>query len=127
MSDWQNDLLGCPSDNLSNSLTTMYTSSEFLHRKFFTNKFLNKLFKKFHCDLSKINLHNQTVIDQQVKSPSPTVQLDFSWTLKMSDRWKDLLTRSSECLSSSLSGKWNHLEAPSKLIYSKLMNFQINC
>ena len=40
--------------------------------------------KNVHCPLSCINLHSLTGSRSETSSVSPTVQLDFSWTLEMS-------------------------------------------
>ena len=74
-----------------------------LSQKFFC-KWINfkvRHSKKFHCPLSKIRLHYQTDWSE-AKSYSPTVQLDFSWTLEMSDRQNDGFDGLSDSLRSSL-------------------------
>ena len=59
--------------------------------------------KIFCCRLSKITLHYVTAPLSEATSLSPTVQLDFSWTLEISDRQSYRFGRPSECLSRSLS------------------------
>ena len=47
-------------------------------------------------------LHLQTVLESEARIFLPTVQLDFSWTLEMSDRQNDRLARPSGSLKSSV-------------------------
>ena len=63
-----------------------------------------------HCLLSKISLHSLTASWANASSLLPTVQLDFSWTLKMSDQQNDCLARTSDNLSSSQSSTWHDPE-----------------
>ena len=78
--------------------------------KFVSNwiNFKIRHWKNFHCRLSKISLHYLTASPSEDNSLSPTVQLDFSWTLEISDRQHDRFARPSECLSSFLSATWKH-------------------
>ena len=80
----------------------------------------------FFCLLSKIGLNCLTVYWSEANSVLPTVYLNFSWTLEMSERQNNWFLRVSVCLSSSLSPTWHHLEALSKPIFSKWMNFRSN-
>ena len=82
--------------------------------------------KTFHCPLSKFSLHSLTASLPEASRLSPTVQLDISWTLEMSNRQNNWFTRPSESLSSSPGATWHHAEALSKLILSKWMEFQTN-
>ena len=66
--------------------------------------------KNIHCLLSKISLHFLTVSWSETSSYLPTVQLDFSWVLEMSNRQNDRFAWTSDNLNSSLSGTWHHLE-----------------
>ena len=74
-----------------------------------------KALQKIFCPLSKISVNDQT----QANSLSPSVQLNFSWSLEMSDRQNDRLARPSECLSSSPGATRHHPEPPLKVILSK--------
>ena len=78
MSDRQNDRFTRPSESLSNSLNTMCSSWELSHRIFFCQSinFKIKYCKKFHCHLTKISLHYQTVLDQRLTAFHQV----FSWT-----------------------------------------------
>ena len=78
MSDRQNDRFARSSECLSSSLTTTCTRLELFRRKFFENEYIFKLGiqKNFHCPLSKISLHYQTVIDQRLG----ILHQMFSWT-----------------------------------------------
>ena len=62
----------------------------------------------------------------QANCLSPTVQLDFSWTLKLSDQQNDRFARPFGSLSSSPCATWQLPEALSKPILSKWMNFYTN-
>ena len=44
--------------------------------------------KNFHCRLSNISLHYVTASPSEANSLLPTVQLDFRWTLEISNRQK---------------------------------------
>ena len=126
LSDRQNDWFARPSDSLTDSLSTMCASTRSL--KFFTKQINFEIMdcKTVHCPLSKISLLSLTASWSEVSSLSPTIHLDFSWTLEMSDQLRDRFARPSECQSSSLSTTWHHPEAPSNLILSKWMNVQTN-
>ena len=52
-------------------------------------QFPNQPLKKINCAFDKISLLLQTVLESEVRSFLPTVQLDFNWTLEMSDRQND--------------------------------------
>ena len=49
-------------------------------------QFPNQLLNKINCAFDKISLISQTVLKSETRSFLPTVQLDFSWTLEMSNR-----------------------------------------
>ena len=48
-------------------------------------QFPNQLLNKINCAFDKISLISQTVLKSETRSFLPTVQLDFSWTLEMSN------------------------------------------
>ena len=75
----------------------------FQANSFEMNQLPNQPLKKINRAFDKISLLFQTVLELEAKILLPTVQLDFSWTLQMSDRQNDQFERPSECLSSSLS------------------------
>ena len=58
--------------------------------------------EKVHCPLSKASLHSLIAFWPKASRRSSTVQLDFSWTLEMSDRQNDWFARPSDSLKSSL-------------------------
>ena len=82
--------------------------------------------KKVHCALSKFSLHSLTASWSKASRRSPTVQLDFRWTLEMFNQQNRRFARPSERLSISPSASLNHPEALSKLSLSKWTNFQTN-
>ena len=59
--------------------------------------------KKFHCLLSKYSQHCLTAYWSKASSLLPTDQLDFSWTLEMSNWQNYRFVRSSDSVSSFLS------------------------
>ena len=65
-------------------------------------QFPNQPLKKINCAFDKISLLLQTVLESEVRSFLPTVQLDFNWTLEMSDQQNDWFARTFHNLSSSL-------------------------
>ena len=67
------------------------------------NEFRNQPFKKISNDFDKINLLFQTVSGSEDTSLLPIDQLDFSWTLEMSDQQNDWFARPSDSVKSSLS------------------------
>ena len=71
--------------------------------------------KKFNNDFDKISLLFQMVFESEARSLLPTDQLDFSWTLEMSDQQNDRFARPSEGLSIPLSATLHHPETLSKL------------
>ena len=79
------------------------------------DEFPKQSLKKFNKIFDKISLLFQTVFESETRSLLPTVQLDFSWTLEMSDQQNDRLVRLSEGLSISPSATLHHPEALSKL------------
>ena len=110
MSDQQNDRFATPSESLSSSLVATWYYPEALS-------------KLIHCPLSKFSLHSLTASWPKASRILSTIQLDFSWTLEMSDRQNDRFARPSEGLSKFSSATLHHPEALSKLILSKWMNF----
>ena len=68
-------VLWVPSVMAKNSITESFLQM---------NKFWNEALKNVHCLLSKISLHSVTASWSEASSLSPTVQLDFRWTLKCS-------------------------------------------
>ena len=66
-------------------------------------QFPNQPLKNFNRAFDKISLLFQTVLELEAKSLIPSVQLDFSWTLKMSDRQNDWFARPSNSLKNSVS------------------------
>ena len=106
MSEWQNDWFPGPYQNLSSSpVATCH------HRE--------ALLKLIYCSLSKFSLHYLT-------ASRPKIQLDFSWSLEMSEQQNDWFARPCESLSISPSAALHHQKALSKLILSKSMNIQSN-
>ena len=79
--------------------------------RMFSKAYFRKLYfqasntKIFRCSSNKIWLNSQTVSWSQVSSCSPTIQLDFNWTLEMSNQRNDRFARSSGNLNSSLRNK----------------------
>ena len=49
----------------------------------------NQPLKKLNCSFDKINLLLPTVLESDSRTFLPTVQLDFSWALKVSDQQND--------------------------------------
>ena len=80
-----------PSGTLKSSVSTLCSNFEIRH------------WKILHSRLSKVTLHYETAPSSEATSVSPTAQLDFSWTLQISDRQNDWFARPSQCLSSSVS------------------------
>ena len=56
-------------------------------------QFPNQPLKMINRAFDKLSLLFQTVLEQEPSSVSPTVTLDFSWTLGMSDLQNDRFTR----------------------------------
>ena len=67
------------------------------------NEFPNYPLKKISNDFDKMSLFFQTVLESDPASLLPADQLDFSWTLEMSDRQDDRFARPSDSVKSSLS------------------------
>ena len=67
------------------------------------NEFPNQLLKKINPDFDKISLLFETVLESEVRSLLLTLQLNFSWTLKISDWQNDRFAGPSDSLSNSLS------------------------
>ena len=88
MSDQQNDRFARPSESLSSSPVATWHHPEALS-------------ELIHYFLSKFSLQSLTASWPKASRLSPTIQLDFSWTLQMSDRQKDGFARPSEGLSIS--------------------------
>ena len=80
---------------------TSYRNS-FTVNSFEIIQFPNQPLTKINC-ADEISLLLQTVLESEANSLSPTVQLDFSWTLEMSDRQNDLFARPSDTLKSYIS------------------------
>ena len=94
MSDQQNDRFARSSECLSSS---------FKVNSFEMIQFPNQPLKKINCASDKISLLLQTVLESEARIFLQTVQLDFSWTLEMSDRQNDRFARPSDSLKSSVS------------------------
>ena len=87
----------------------------FKANSFEMDEFPKQTLKKFYNNFDKISLLFQTVFASESRSLLPTVQLDFSWTLEISNRQNDQFARPSEGLSISPSATLHHPEALSKL------------
>ena len=76
-----------PNENLSSSLSSMCHWQRAPSKTIFLKwiNFQTKNWKKVHCLFYKISLQ-QTTCSSQACSLSSSVQLDFSWSLRMSDR-----------------------------------------
>ena len=59
--------------------------------------------KKVYCSLFKFSLHSLTASWSEASNLSTNVQLDFSWTLEISDQQNDRFARPTNSLSNSLS------------------------
>ena len=81
---------------------TSYRNS-FKVNSFEMMKFPNQPLKTFNRTFDKISLLFQTVLESEAKRLLPTVQLDFSWTFKMSHRQNDRFARPSNSLKNSVS------------------------
>ena len=81
--------------------------------------------KKVHCPLSKFSLDSLTISWPKASRLSPTVQLDLSWTLEMSNLQNDLFRRPSESLSNSLNAMCTIWELLHKNFFSKSLKFKI--
>ena len=104
MSDRQNDQFARPSESQQFPGSKMASCrGSFKANSFEMNVFPNQTLKKISNDFHKISLLFQTVLESEARSLLPTDQLDFSRTLKMSDRQNDRFARPSDCLKSSLS------------------------
>ena len=102
MIGWQSHMSISPSATLHNPEALSKLSGNSLTKIFWKSlKFKIRRCRNFQCPLSKISLHFQTDW-LEANCLSPTVQLDFSWTLEMSDQQNDWLSRPSESLKSSL-------------------------
>ena len=102
------------------------TSSKgsFKANSFEMNEFPHQPLKKISNDFDRISLFFQTVSKSEAKSLLPTVQLDFSWTLEMSDWQNHRFARPSESLSISPTATLHHPETLWKVTLSKWINFQ---
>ena len=67
------------------------------------NEFPNQPLKRINNDFDKISLLFQFVLKSEARRPLPTAQLDFRWTLDMSDRQTDWFARTSDSLSNFFS------------------------
>ena len=56
------------------------------------NEFPKQPLKKINPAFDKISLLFQAVLESEARSLLPAVQLDFSWTIQMSDRQNDRFT-----------------------------------
>ena len=65
------------------------------------NEFSNKQMKKINLASNEISLHFETVLELESRELLPTVHLDFSWTLKISDQQNDWFAKASDSLGSS--------------------------
>ena len=65
-------------------------------------QFPNQPLKSFNRAFDKISLCFETILEPGTKRLLPTVQLDYSWTLKMSDQQNDWFARPSDSLKSSV-------------------------
>ena len=66
-------------------------------------QFPNQPLKKINCASDKISLLLQTVLESEARIFLPTVQLDFSSTLKMPDQQNDRFARLSDSVKSPVS------------------------
>ena len=105
---------GC---NMTSSRGSFKTNS------FEMNEFPYQPLKKISNDFDQISLVVQTVFESEDRSFSQTVQLDFSWTLEMSDQQIDRFARPSESLSSSPVATRHHPEALSRANSFKVDEF----
>ena len=90
------------SEQLPECNVTSYRNS-FKVNSFEMIQFQNQPLKKINCVFEKISLLLQTVLESEARIFLQTVQLDFSWTLEMSDRQNDRFARPSDSLKSSQS------------------------
>ena len=63
------------------------------------NEFVNQPLKRISNDFDKISLLFQFVLKSEARSLLPTAQLDFRWTLDMSDPQTDWFARTFDSLS----------------------------
>ena len=63
----------------------------------------NQPVKIINRAFDKISLLFQTVLESEARNLSPTVQLDFSWTLQITDQQNARFARASDSLRSSQS------------------------
>ena len=80
--------------------------------------------KNFRCRLSKFSLHSLTASWSKASRLSPTVQLDFSWTLEISDRQNDRFVRQSESLRQFVECHVYYLSTPSQKLFWKSLKFK---
>ena len=86
-----------PECNMASSRGTFKTNSLEM------NQLPNQALKKINRAFDKISLLFQTVLELKAKSLLQTVQLEFSWTLEMSDRQNDRFARLSDSLKNFVS------------------------
>ena len=67
------------------------------------NEFPNQPLKRISNDFDKISLLFQFALESEARSLLPTAQLDFRWTLDMSDQQTDWFATTSDSLSNSFS------------------------
>ena len=72
-------------------------------KNFEMHEFPNNPLKKIIPAFDEISLVFQTVLESEARNLLPSVQLEFSCSLKMSDRQNDRFTRPSESLKISVS------------------------
>ena len=111
MSNQQNDWFARPSETLSISPRATLHHSEAVS-------------KLIGCPLSKFSLHSLSASWQKSSRLSPTVQLYFSWTIKMSDQQNHRFARPSESLSNSLNA-FRKMRSPSEKFFWKSLKFKI--
>ena len=77
------------------------SKASFKSNSFEMNEFSNKQMKKINLASNEISLHFETVLELESRELLPTVHLDFSWTLKISDQQNDWFAKASDSLGSS--------------------------
>ena len=90
------------SEQLPECNVTSYRNS-FKVNSFEMIQFQNQPLKKINCVFEKISLLLQTVLESEARIFLPTVQLDFSSTLKMPDQQNDRFARLSDSVKSPVS------------------------
>ena len=94
ISDQQNDWFARPSEYMGSSQSAAWHHLAVVSNQFFPNDSFSKItIKNINNDFDKIRIR-----ESETRSPLPTVELEFSWTLEMSDRQSDLFARLFESL-----------------------------